>query len=141
MYTKPFLGITEVMAALNAMIAEADKEPGRPVTFAIVDQYGSLLGYVRQDNAPVTSHTVAVKKAYTAAKLGGDTLAVAERFKAMERSLADFNDPQLIPWQGGIVVTGAGGAVLGGIGVSGRRSDEDEVICKAGLAAMNLGKE
>ena len=139
MYDKPCLGMAEVMAALTAMITEAEKEPGRPVTLAIVDDDGQLLGFVRMDNAPVTSRTVAIKKAYTAAKLRGDTMVVAERFKAMDRSLADFSDPMLIPWQGGIVIARPDGAVLGGIGVSGRRSDEDEAICKAGLAAMKLG--
>src|SRR6185369_9226958 len=127
----------QAVAALNAMIAEAAKEPERPLAFAIVDDMGDLIAFARMDKVNPMPYSLALKKAYTAARLRSDTLAIGERWKAQGRSPADYGDPNLTNVQGGIVIMTEGGP-LGGIGVSGRRADEDEEIARVGLAAMRL---
>ena len=141
-YEKPVLGLAEAMAALDAMLKEAAREPERPLAFAVMDDNGELLAFARMDRGLPPRWGNAMKKAYTAVRYRDDTVNVAERMKATGRSLLEFNDPNLVALQGGVVVKRpSDGAVLGGIGVSGRRSDEDEVIAKIGLAAMGLDKE
>ncbi len=43
---------------------------------------------------------------------------------------------RLIPWQGALPVRRADGAMVGAIGVSGARPDEDEEVAATGLAAL-----
>ncbi len=138
MYDKPVLGVTEVMAALNAMITEANKEPARPLVFAIVDDTGGLIGYAKMDGIGALPRQIAIKKAYTAAIMGADTAALAERFSAGPMKLSDLGDPNLLALQGGVVIKSSSGAVLGAIGSSGRMANEDENVAKVGLAAMKL---
>jgi glc operon protein GlcG len=140
MFERPALGIKEAMAALQAMLDNAAAEPERPVAIAIVDDHGDLVCYARMDKTNPMPMSLALKKAYTAARTRSDTLAWGERLKAGGRSPADFGDPNLTGVQGGIVILRPGdNAPLGGIGVSGRRADEDEAIARVGLAAMGLG--
>ncbi|MCX6023563.1 MAG: heme-binding protein [Chloroflexi bacterium] len=137
MFEKRVLGMEQAMAALNAMIEEAAKEPERPLAFAIVDDHGDLICFARMDQTNPIPHALALKKAYTSARMRSDTLALAERMKAQGRSISDLGDPNMVSVQGGIVIMGESGP-LGGIGVSGRRADEDEVIARVGLAALGL---
>jgi glc operon protein GlcG len=137
MYDKKVLGLDQAMAALNAMLAEAAKEPERPLAFAIVDDRGDLIAFARMDHVNPLPHSIALKKAYTAARMRSDTLAIAERMRSQGRSITEMGDPNMVAVQGGIVIMSESGP-LGGIGVSGRRADEDEEIARIGLAALNL---
>jgi len=66
-----------------------------------------------------------------------DTVAFADQLKTQGRSLADFNDPQLIALQGGLAIETGDGRLLGGIGVGGLPSGkDDEDIARAGLNAL-----
>src|SRR5262245_59114919 len=139
MYQKPMLSFNDAMAALQAMVADAAAEPERPVAIAIVDDLGELICYARMDRTNPMPAILARKKAYTAARTRSDTLAYGERLKAGGRSVAESGDPDLTAVQGGITILNPGdNAPLGGIGVSGRRADEDEAIARVGLAAMRL---
>lgn len=137
MYTKSALSLAEAKAALEAMLQKAAAEPQRPLVMAVVDENGELLCYAAMDGARPMPRRLAFKKAYTAAVAGADTLAYAERLKSMGRSVADLGDPNLTNVQGGLCIV-KDGAVLGGIGVSGRRAEEDEEVARVGLQALNL---
>ena len=138
MYQKHVLGLEEALAALNAMLQNAADEPARPIAVAITDESGQLLVYARMDGTALLPQTITTKKAYTAARMRSNTGAWAERLQTMGRSAIDFGDPNLIGVQGGVTIPGPDASTLGGIGVSGRRAEEDEDIALVGLAAMNL---
>ncbi len=138
MYEKTVLGLAEALAALQAMLAAAMKEPDRPVAMAVTDDDGNLMIYARMDRCRLLVQEVAQKKAYTAAFMRSDTGALATRMKEQGRTAADFGNPRMIFVQGGVVIQRADGMVLGGIGVSGLRADEDEAIARIGLQAMKL---
>ena len=137
MYTKPMLGAADAMAAMEAMFKEASKDANRPLAFAIVDDAGDLFAYARMDGLGPNPKQIAIKKAYTAARMRVDTATLAERMKSQGRSIMEFGDPNLMALQGGIPIM-VNGACLGAIGASGRASQEDEDIAKVGLAAMKL---
>ena len=139
MYSKPMLSLDQCQTAIQAMIADFNKDPNRrPVDMAIVDDVGNLLAYARMDRCQ--RPTFARRKAYTAAMRRMDTIDFAEQLSSRGRSLAELGDDQLITIQGGVVVTNPGdGIILGGIGVGGLPSGkDDEDIAKAGLKALNL---
>ena len=139
MYEEVVIGLAEARKAIQAMLEEAMKQPDRPVAMAVVDSQGRLVSYARMDRCRLLPQQLAFKKAYTAAIMRSDTAAVAERFKGMGRSVSEFGDPNMVGVQGGVVIQRASdSASLGGVGVSGLRSDEDEALARLGIKAMGL---
>ena len=66
---QPALGLTEVQAAMQAMLDRAMQTPDEPVAMAIVDSTANLLAFSTMDNLRVYSRRHALRKAYTAAIL------------------------------------------------------------------------
>ena len=137
MYEKSMISLEQAQAAIAAMIADYNKDTGRrKVDMAVVDDAGNLLAYARMDRC--LRPTFAIRKAYTSAVRGVDTLAFSEQLASQNRSIESFVDPQLIAIPGGVVALKSG-AVVGAIGVGGLPSGiDDESIAKAGLEALNL---
>ena len=137
MYNKPMLSLEQAQSAIAAMIIDYNRDPERrKVDMAVVDDAGNLLAYARMDRC--LRPTFAIRKAYTSAVRGVDTLAFSEQLASQNRSIESFGDPQLIAIPGGVVVLQSG-AVVGAIGVGGLPSGiDDESIAKAGLEALNL---
>ena len=139
MYNKPMLSLDQVQRAMAAMLEKATQRPNQPVAIAIVDDGGNLMSYARMDWCRPIPQRMAIRKAYTAALSGQDTLAYAERLKSQSRTVAEMGDPNLAAVQGGLVVLHAEtGAIMGGIGVSGLTAQEDEDIARLGLHALGL---
>ena len=139
MYSKSMLSLDQCQDAINAMVADYNRDTNRrKVDMAIVDDNGNLLAYARMDGCH--RPTFAVRKAYTAAMRRADTGVLIEQLKAQGRAISDFGDSQLIAIQGGLVVNDPEtGALLGGIGVGGLPTGkEDEDIARVGLAAFKL---
>ena len=137
MYEKPMISLEQAQVAITAMIADYNKDTNRKKEdMAVVDDAGNLLAYARMDRC--LRPTFAIRKAYTAAIRGMDTLAFSDALVAQGRSIETFGDPQLIAIPGGVVVM-KDGAVVGAIGVGGLPSGiDDQSIAQAGLAALNL---
>ena len=131
------LSLEQAQSAIAAMIIDYNRDPERrKVDMAVVDDAGNLLAYARMDRC--LRPTFAIRKAYTSAVRGVDTLAFSEQLASQNRSIESFGDPQLIAIPGGVVVLQSG-AVVGAIGVGGLPSGiDDESIAKAGLEALNL---
>jgi glc operon protein GlcG len=112
--------------------AEAEaRRQGWNVCIAVVDFYGNLLHFVRMDETQSASNEVAIGKARTAAMF-------RRASKTLEDSVASrpgmLNFPA-IPVQGGLPLM-AGGKIVGGIGVSGVQSAQDEQIAQTGAALL-----
>lgn len=139
MFNKPMLGLGQVQAAMNAMLAEANKEPDRALAIAIVDDTGSLVSYARMDRCREIPKRMATRKAYTCALTGQDSAAYAEQLKGQGRIVAEMGDPMLAAVQGGLVVRDPeSNSIMGGIGVSGLSAQEDEDLARLGLGALGL---
>ena len=139
MYQKPMLSLDQTQKAMTTMINKATQEAHRPVAIAIVDDAGNLLSYARMDGCRTNPQTFAIRKAYTAALSGQDSGAYAERLKSQGRSVTDMGNPNLVAAQGAVVVLHPQTrAVLGGIGVSGLSSQEDEDLARLGLQTLGL---
>jgi len=137
MYEKPMLSLEQAQAAITAMIADYNKDTNRrKVDMAVVDDAGNLLAYARMNRC--LRPTFSLRKAYTSAVRGMDTLAFSEQLSSTGRSIESFGDSQLIALPGGVVVL-KDGAVVGAIGVGGLPSGiDDQSIAQAGVAALGL---
>jgi uncharacterized protein GlcG (DUF336 family) len=120
------------------MTDKAMQTPNEPVAMAIVDDTGNLVAYIKMDNLRLFSRRHALRKAYTAAIVGQDTGAHAQRLHSQGRSISELGDANLTHGQGGLVIM-KDGVILGGIGVGGYPSGQrDEDLARIGLQALNL---
>ncbi|MDB5411142.1 MAG: hypothetical protein JWL84_6054 [Rhodospirillales bacterium] len=131
MRQKPCLTHADAQTMIAAAKAEATANKW-PVTIAIVDDGGNLLHLERMDGPPALSAEVATGKARTAALMRRPSKFWEDRVKERPGML---KFPQLLPMQGGLPILHQGECV-GGIGVSGVQSHEDEQIAQAGIAAL-----
>ena len=135
---EPALKLSQVQAAMAAMLAKAQETPDAPVAMAIVDATGNLEAYAKMDNLRLFSRRHALRKAYTAAIMGLNTGDHATRLHGQGRSISELGDPNLTHGQGGLVIM-QDGVILGGIGVGGYPSGQsDEDLARVGLNALNL---
>jgi glc operon protein GlcG len=138
MYQKDFLDMEEASIAIKAVIMEASKDPGQPIAVAVVDGYGELIYYAKMDgSSPVFGH-MAIKKAFTAARFGRSTREVKNSMKEWGLELASWDNDRNTNIPGGVCIKKSEINVLGGIGVSGRLPDEDEMLSSVGLKALKL---
>lgn len=135
MKTKPFLELADVKIIAAAAEAEALKN-NWAVTIAIVDEGGHLLWLQRMDGAAALSSHIGPAKAHTAA-LGRRESKVYEDVINGGRT-AFLTVPGVHALLEGGVPIVKDGNVIGGVGVSGVKSNEDAQIAKAGIAALAL---
>ena len=133
MLTKHVLGVAEVTQILAAARAEAEKNQWA-VTIAVADDGGHLLGLLRLDGCAPVGAYIAVEKARTAA-LGRRESKVYEDMINGGRT-AFLSAPLSGSLEGGVPVI-VDGQVIGTVGVSGVKADQDAQVAKAGAAALN----
>jgi len=129
------LGLARAERARDAILAALTRNDN-PIALAIADEHGQPILLLRQDGAPARMLGRARAKAYTAAMLGLDTVEFRDKHvKARQRTLDDWGDPMLTTLQGGLTIR-AGGAVVGGIAMSGNTTNRDEALARIGLEAL-----
>lgn len=131
MKTRPMLTLDDCRRISAAAEAEAKKN-NWSVCIAILDDGGHLLHLIRMDGATPANARIAVEKGRTAAETRRSTAGWQERVKTRPEML---RMPGVVPVQGGLPIVVEGGCV-GGVGVSGAQSHEDEQIAKAGIEAL-----
>lgn len=132
MQTKSVLTLADVNAILDAAQKEAEAN-GWPVTIAVADDGGHLLGLRRLDGAAPMTPSVASEKARSAA-LGRKETQVFEEMINGGRN-AFISAPLQGLLSGGVPVL-VDGQVAGTVGVSGVKPDQDVQIAKAGIATI-----
>jgi uncharacterized protein GlcG (DUF336 family) len=127
------LGLSEAMAAVDAVLAETKVRPGRPIAVVVVDHHGDMVAFACEAEAnPALARQNAYKKAYTSACMRVDSGAFGERLRGQSSS-GEIANPNFTGGAGGLVITGGDGTILGGLGVSGRPDGaDDEALAQAG---------
>jgi uncharacterized protein GlcG (DUF336 family) len=128
--------LKEAQALIERAQAKA-VELGIRVTVAVVDQGGLLIALARMDGAPPLSPQIAEAKAVGAAMLNRDGAALAELAKDRPAffSVADrLVRVPIVPGLGSVLVR-RDDQLLGAVGVSGGRPDQDLECAEAGLSA------
>jgi uncharacterized protein GlcG (DUF336 family) len=135
MKTRPVLTLEDCLKLYAAAEAEARRNQWN-VAIAILDDGGHLLHFARMDGATPANAAIAVDKARTA--------AVSRRASGVwEKLVKDgrtgmLNMPGILPVQGGLPIV-ADGTCIGGVGVSGVQSHQDDQIAQAGIDALLKG--
>jgi uncharacterized protein GlcG (DUF336 family) len=107
---------------------------GVPMCIAITDESGTLVQFVREDGARVTSVSIAIDKAFTAAGARNPTAFYGERSQpgGPTWGIDGTNGGRFNVIGGGLPVT-EDGAVVGGIGISGGSATQDEDVAAAAI--------
>jgi len=119
----------EIVAAAEAHARKHDWS----VVITILDDGGNMIYLERMDRAPIGPIEIAVKKAKTAVSFKRPTRDFQDAVgEGNNQLLAAHN---IIPMQGGLPLS-ADGEVIGAIGVSGAKGDQDAEIAAAGVAYL-----
>lgn len=123
-------GARQVIAAAGAY---ARTKAGTAV-IAVVDEGGNLMAVERLDNTFAAGANISIGKARTAVLFKRPTKVFEDIIKNGRTSMVALND--FTPLQGGVPIT-VDGQVVGGVGVSGAASaQEDEEVALAGANAL-----
>lgn len=128
--TRLTLELTEAELMVAAAQAHARRN-GWTVTVAVVDDAGTPMLVSRMDGASPASFQTAIEKARSAALSGVPTSTL----EAMVRDRPALVTMNRVTVEGGLPILHHKER-LGGIGVSGVRSDQDAMTAQAGLAAL-----
>lgn len=139
MQTIKRIDIEDARILIGGAAAKAD-EIGVPMCIAITDESGNLVAFERMTGGKVTSITIAIDKAYTAAAA---KKATHEYGEASQPGKAAFGinsaiGGRLMVVAGGLPVV-VDGQVVGAIGISSGTPDQDRTCAQAGLDAF-LGR-
>jgi len=135
MKTKSFLELADLKAIAAAAEAEAIKN-NWAVTIAIADDGGNLLWLQRLDGAAALSAHIAPAKAHTAAMGRRESKVYEDIINGGRTAFLTAPAVQGL-LEGGVPIV-KDGQVIGAVGVSGVKSNEDAQIAKAGIAALGL---
>jgi glc operon protein GlcG len=135
MKTRSFLELVDLKTIAAASEAEAMKHSWA-VTIAIVDDGGHLLWLQRLDGAPPISAHIAPAKANTAAVGRRESKVYEDVINGGRMSFLSAPDLKGL-LEGGVPIV-KDGNVIGAVGVSGVKSNEDAQIARAGIAALGL---
>jgi len=132
MKTRAELTLEDCLKLSAAAEAEARKN-GWNVALAILDDGGHLLHFMRMDGATPANAAIAVEKGRTAAMSRRSSGKWQEIVKSGRPEMMKM--PGILPVQGGMPII-VDGACVGGVGVSGVQSHQDEQIAQAGIDAL-----
>jgi len=129
----PPITLERANALIAAAVAEAKRHDWK-LNVAVVDSGGNLVAFERMDGALLASIQIAEHKARAAATFRRET-------KAWENAI-QLNGYQYVMTLDGVIASRGGiplldgGRLIGAIGCSGATGSQDEVVCKAGAAAL-----
>lgn len=132
----PTLSTSDAQTLVAAALAELTAR-GVVGVVAVVDNHGELLAFVRMDGAPYTSTTIAINKAYSAARTRKPTRDIGKKVRSADQGfdIAYYGDSRIVGWGGGMPVM-VDGVCVGGIAVSGLTEDEDAVVAANAIAHL-----
>lgn len=112
----------------NYLMSRAGKDFGKGIGIVITDSAGKVISASLMDGAHQRALQVSMNKAYTAARFEKSTQAFTAHIRSKGFVMADFCDPMLSPLNGGAPILNEEGTVIGAVGVSGLKGEEDQII-------------
>ncbi|KAF2085262.1 DUF336-domain-containing protein, partial [Saccharata proteae CBS 121410] len=136
-HSTPTLTLSAAQAAASACEA-ASRSLGVPMNIAIVDASTHLLHFSRMDGAKLTSASIAIDKAFTAAGHRAPTSIYKEAVwpGGAAFGIGHSNGGRFMTVGGGVPVKGPGGEVLGAVGCSTGTPAQDEEVAKRGVEVV-----
>jgi glc operon protein GlcG len=137
MTTESTIEYTDARRVLDAIRDELLTR-GKTAVIAVCDAHGDLVAFARLDGAPLSSITIAMNKAYSAARERKATREIGKAARNPEKGfdIGYFGDPRFTGWGGGVPVW-KDGRVVGAVAVSGLPQEEDIELAEMGAALIS----
>jgi uncharacterized protein GlcG (DUF336 family) len=135
------LTLAQASSIIEVALATARERKFAPLAVLVLDTGGHLMAFQREDGAGFARYDIAFGKAWGALGMGFGTRELAERaasFPAFVAAIASATQGRMVPSPGGVLIVGAGGEVVGAVGISGDNGDNDEKCAVAGIASAGL---
>lgn len=132
MYSVPHLSHADAARIVDAIRAELERQ-GKGAAIAVTDAHGELLAFLRTDSCKLPSITIAINKAFTAARERKPSAEIGQSSREQGFPMTNFGDPRYTAWGGGAPIVSQG-VVVGGIGVSGLPEAEDMTLARMGAS-------
>ncbi len=127
---KPMMSLELAKKMVDACEFKRSQTDWRPLNIAIVDSGADLILFRRQDGAFLGSVEIALAKAKSSAVIPVPTRVIAEIVYGKDgkpgRVPGLVHVDSLVAFPGGLPIKTADGHLIGAIGVSGARGDQDE---------------
>ncbi len=132
------ISLEESLNICHESIKKARAEGFMPITVTVVDVAGVIRATLAEDGSGLTRADVAYAKAWSCIAAGFSTSTLRDIIEEQPRLDKAINGMQimangkLIPTPGGLIIQ-KDGKNIGAVGISGDRSDEDEICAIAGI--------
>jgi glc operon protein GlcG len=136
MITESSIEYSEARRALDSIHNEI-LQRGKAAVIAVCDAHGDLIAFARMDGAPLSSITIAMNKAYSAARERKPSHEIGKAARNPEKGfdIGYFGDPRFTGWGGGVPVR-KDGVCIGAVAVSGLPQTEDIELAEMGAAVI-----
>lgn len=128
------LSIEEAKVLIEGATKKSD-EMGIPMCIAVCDESGHMISFDRMDGGKISSISIAIDKAFTAAVARKPTHVYNELCQSGQPTFGIHitNDGHFSIIGGGLPVT-VDGVIVGGIGLSSGTAHEDREVAEAAVA-------
>jgi uncharacterized protein GlcG (DUF336 family) len=112
-----------------------------PLTVAVLDAGGQLKVLKREDGSSLLRPEIAIGKAWGALGMGFGGRELARRAShnpVFFGALSDMSGGRMVPNPGAVLIRSASGDILGAIGISGDKAENDEICAVYGIEAAGL---
>ena len=134
MHTIDVLDHADAQRVVDHVRAALERD-GLGAAVAVVDAHGELVAFLRTDGCRLPSATIAVNKAYTAAREQTESASLGEASRREGFPMTNFGELRYVSWGGGVPLL-AGGRVVGAVGVSGLPEEVDMELARAAAAHL-----
>jgi glc operon protein GlcG len=125
---------TEAAGVIEVARSELERR-SMGAAIAVVDAHGELMAFLRTDGCRLPSITIAINKAFTAAREQIETAELGRRSREEGFPMTNFGDARYVSWGGGVPLL-HNGETIGAIGVSGLPEHEDIEIARRSAASI-----
>ena len=126
---------------VDAALAEGAKRTFAPLAVVVLDSGAHILCLKRDERASLGRADLAISKAAGCLAMGfngRDMARFAEQASTFFLAANGVLPHGVLPVAGGVLIRGAGGSLIGAIGVSGDWPDNDEICAVAAILAAGL---
>jgi uncharacterized protein GlcG (DUF336 family) len=135
------LTLAQAHIIIEAALRKARESSYAPLAVVVLDEGGHVKAAARDDNASMFRFDVGLGKAWGAVAMGCSSRALAKRAKDNPNfliTLAATAHGKFLPQQGGVLIRGADGSIIGAVGISGATGDQDEECAIWGIEQAGL---
>jgi uncharacterized protein GlcG (DUF336 family) len=135
------LSLTQASDIVDAALRKARELELRPLVVTVLDPGGHPVVIKREDGAGILRPQISHAKAWGCLGTGSGGAAGARhatRDPAFFAALAAISEGRVASSRGGALIRDKDGTLLGAIGVSGDRPENDETVAVAGVESVSL---